>query len=115
MPFFSYRHLPKVPSDTHLIGFENRETPSTVERELLKRQYGLFFILDTSETWNTTLSFLQSSPFKQTTTTNIWTFKPGGENHDYQIKILKTESEKLLMTGKQIKSFKAFLSYKYLL
>ena len=80
-----------------------------------ENQLGLVFILDASETWSTTLSLLQSAPFKQTTATNVWTFKPGGENHEYQLKFFHTASEKLLMTGKQIKSSKAFLQYKYTL
>ena len=115
MPVFSHRSLSKVPSGTHLIGFENKETTPSVERDLQKNQLGLVFILDASETWSTTLSLLQSAPFKQTTATNVWTFKPGGENHEYQLKFFHTASEKLLMTGKQIKSSKAFLQYKYTL
>jgi hypothetical protein len=113
MPVFSHRSLAKVPSATHIIGFENKETAASEERDLQKSQFGLVFILDTSETWNTTVSLLQSAPFKQTTATNIWTFKPGGEDHEFQLKLFHTASEKLLMTGKQIKSAKAFLQYQY--
>ena len=115
MPVFAHRSLAKVPGGTHIIGFENKETTASEARDLQKSQFGLVFILDTSETWNTTLSLLQSAPFKQTTATNVWTFKPGGENHEFQLKFFHTASEKLLMTGKPIKSDKAFLQYQYTL
>jgi len=113
MPVLSHRTLSKVPSGTHIIGFENKAAKADMERDLKKSQAGLVLVLDTSETWNTTLSVAQTAPFKQATATNVWTFKPGGGNHELQLKFFHSASEKLLMTDKQIKSDKAFLSYCY--
>ena len=108
---YSLRWLQDVPPGTHVLLYENERFPSEDRRDLIRQS--LFGVLKWTigDEYSATLAGGQTEPFVQQTAYGTLTWYRREYNSEWELKLLRFQTESLLMNGKPIESNQAFVSY----
>ena len=108
---YSLRWLQDVPPDTHLLLYENERVPADETRNLHRQSlFGVFKWL-IGDDYAATLVVGQTEPFVQQTVYGTWTWRQRELNSEWELKLLRYQTETLVMHGVPIESNQAFVSY----